>query len=126
MSECEYQGAERRSVEQIQKVAIDHVENGAQLQLDEMLSLLRKVCIGIERSAKWVRRIGLFVAAGTISAIFMGGMWYMKVDTHVEMDEAKMVVQDELLLEVTSTQARTLGVLEGIDRRLTLLEQRAP
>ncbi len=122
----DYPGPERRSVEQIQKVSIDRVDNGAEKQLEEMLWLLRKVCEGIEKGAKWARRVGVIVGIGTASLIFGAGMWYFKVDTHVESDEAAMAVQDQLIHEGTVIQARTLGLLEGMERRLTLLERRQP
>jgi hypothetical protein len=117
-----YQGDERRS--EGQRVVINGVKNGAQDDVDDMLDIIRKICLIAEAASKWLRRVGIILALGFIGFIFSVGMWYFKVDNHVEADEIQDATQDQLISTISITQARTVGVLEGIDRRLEILEAR--
>jgi len=111
-----YTGPERRS--EGQRVVIQSVKNGAQEDVLELLAIVRKV-------AKWLRITGIVVSLGFIGAVFSVGAWYFKVNNHIDRDEVTDATQDEIIHAVSEKQARTLGVLEGIERRLEILEEQA-
>jgi hypothetical protein len=110
-----YTGPERRS--EGQRVVINAVKNGAQADVEELLAIVRKV-------ARWLKVVGIVVSLGFIGGVFTAGAWYFKVNDHIERDEVGDTAQDELIHTLSEKQARTLGVLEGMDRRLELLEER--
>ena len=116
----EYNGPERR--DEGQRVVINAVKNGAQADVDELLRVARRVCVIAEQGGKWLRRIGWILGIGFVSFVFSAGMWYFKVNNHIESDTAIDLNQDEIILSLTEKQSRILGVLEQMDVRLEHLE----
>lgn len=112
-----YSGPERRKEPPVSPVSIEAVRNGAQKDVEELLTLLRNL-------VRWSKRVGWVVGIGVASFIFWAGAWYFKVDDHIRSDELIDEAQDGLIRANTSNQARSLGIIEGMDRRLTVLENR--
>ncbi len=108
------------------RVVVHGLEDGAQDDLDQLLKLALVICEKMESGAKWIRRIGIAFGIGVASFIFVAGAWYFKVDTHVDRDEAAMVVQGKAIESLSLSMERVVAVNEGFQRRLEMLEERTP